>query len=295
MRFDRYVCSSSLPKSPKRDDSCHFSLRPYFVRFGFFLSRRRQHRWRFPSLVVGFLSILVPFFGACETKLEEAQLFCDPEDPKRCPPGWVCQARGVGGEHRCYSTVGGYCGNGVRDLETGEQCDATDFGGSSCEDFGLQQGAMICRSDCTVYCTVCGNGILEVNADGQGEVCDLGEQNSNEPNASCRLNCTPRRCGDGIVDFSSGEDCEEDDLGPVEPSCQDFGFHYGEVRCNSNCRYDTSGCSETCGDGVINGMEQCDGADLNGTTCSSLNYYGGELACSSLCTFDTSGDRKSVV
>ena len=162
-------------------------------------------------------------------------------------------------------------------------------GESSCEDFGLQPGAMICRSDCTVYCTVCGNGILEVTADEQGEVCDLGEQNSYEPNASCRPDCTPRRCGDGIVDFSSGEDCEGDDLGPVEPSCQDFGFHYGELRCNSNCRYDISGCSETCGDGVINGIEQCDGAELNGTTCKSLNYYGGELSCSSLCTFDTSG------
>ena len=42
---------------------------------------------------------------------------------------------------------------------------------------------------------LCGNGTLD-----DGEQCDLGEQNSNEPNAECRTDCTLRRCGDGVVD-----------------------------------------------------------------------------------------------
>jgi hypothetical protein len=42
-----------------------------------------------------------------------------------------------------------------------------------------------------------------------------------------------------------------------------------------------------CGNGVIEGTEQCDGADMNGATCDSLGMGMGTLACSS-CTYDTS-------
>ena len=45
-----------------------------------------------------------------------------------------------------------------------------------------------------------------------------------------------------------------------------------------------------CGDGVINGPEDCDGDDLGGATCSSLGYHeGGELGCTPGCEFDVSG------
>jgi hypothetical protein len=43
-----------------------------------------------------------------------------------------------------------------------------------------------------------------------------------------------------------------------------------------------------CGNGNIDGSEQCDGANLNGSTCQSLGYGGGTLACSGTCTYDTS-------
>lgn len=50
----------------------------------------------------------------------------------------------------------------------------------------------------------CGNGQLD-----SGEECDDGEaRNSNEPDAACRTDCTRRTCGDGVVDTSSGEECE---------------------------------------------------------------------------------------
>jgi hypothetical protein len=43
-----------------------------------------------------------------------------------------------------------------------------------------------------------------------------------------------------------------------------------------------------CGDGVINGNEQCDGANLNGFTCEALGNAGGTLLCDPVtCTFDT--------
>jgi hypothetical protein len=40
----------------------------------------------------------------------------------------------------------------------------------------------------------------------------------------------------------------------------------------------------TCGNGVIDAGEQCDGTSFGGTTCSSLGFAGGTLACSSSCT-----------
>ena len=49
----------------------------------------------------------------------------------------------------------------------------------------------------------CGNG--EVDA---GEECDEGLQNSNAPNAACRINCSLASCGDGILDFTQ-ELCDD--------------------------------------------------------------------------------------
>ncbi len=43
-----------------------------------------------------------------------------------------------------------------------------------------------------------------------------------------------------------------------------------------------------CGNGAIDGTEQCDGANLNGFTCEALGNAGGTLQCDPVtCTFDT--------
>lgn len=45
----------------------------------------------------------------------------------------------------------------------------------------------------------------------------------------------------------------------------------------------------TCGNGVVEGDEVCDGDDLGGEACEELGMFdGGELACAEDCTFDTS-------
>ncbi|MCA9669594.1 MAG: SUMF1/EgtB/PvdO family nonheme iron enzyme [Myxococcales bacterium] len=44
-----------------------------------------------------------------------------------------------------------------------------------------------------------------------------------------------------------------------------------------------------CGDRIVNGSEQCDGAALDGATCASQGFDGGELSCDGDCRFDTSG------
>ena len=52
----------------------------------------------------------------------------------------------------------------------------------------------------------------------------------------------------------------------------------------------TNSTGGSCGDGVVDADEQCDGGDLNGLTCQSLGYDGGTLACDGItCTYDTSG------
>lgn len=42
-----------------------------------------------------------------------------------------------------------------------------------------------------------------------------------------------------------------------------------------------------CGNGVREGTEQCDGADLGGMSCSSMMGKTGMLSCSTTCTFNT--------
>ena len=46
--------------------------------------------------------------------------------------------------------------------------------------------------------------------------------------------------------------------------------------------------NSTCGDGAINGSDQCDGKLLNNASCMSLGFTSGTLKCSDTCTYDTS-------
>lgn len=43
-----------------------------------------------------------------------------------------------------------------------------------------------------------------------------------------------------------------------------------------------------CGNGIVEGAEQCDGANLNGQSCVSQGFSGGTLSCTGSCTFNTS-------
>jgi 6-phosphogluconolactonase (cycloisomerase 2 family) len=56
----------------------------------------------------------------------------------------------------------------------------------------------------------------------------------------------------------------------------------------------TNGSSESsstgvdlCGNGAVDGSEQCDGADLNGADCTDVGFDAGTLGCNSACLFDT--------
>jgi len=68
--------------------------------------------------------------------------------------------------------------------------------------------------------------------------------------------------------------------------CTLLGFDRGTALCAGDCSgWDTVTCS-SCGDGVRNPGEDCDGADHGGQDCISLGYDGGILGCNADCTFD---------
>ncbi len=93
--------------------------------------------------------------------------------------------------------------------------------------------------------------------------------------------------GDSDGDLSCDDDgaLSEDECAALESnpsSCQAFGYGQGTARCDDACRVDRTGCS-TCGDGVVEGEEVCDGDDLGGATCASEGLDDGELRCSADC------------
>ena len=54
------------------------------------------------------------------------------------------------------------------------------------------------------------------------------------------------------------------------------------------CAKNSTGAA-ACGDGIKNGVEICEGADLGAAACTDLGFYGGTLACNAECEFNTSG------
>src|SRR5439155_339716 len=95
---------------------------------------------------------------------------------------------------------------------------------------------------------------------------DLGAANSNAANATCRTNCQPQRCGDGITDNTKGEVCDD-------------GNNASGDGCSSDC---TS--TETCGNGIVDTAkgEQCDAGAGNATT--------PDAACRPTCLLPPPGD-----
>lgn len=213
----------------------------------------------------------------------------------------------AGGTLRCTDNcrydksncVASLCGNLI--LNEGEDCDGGNLGNATCASRGYYGGVLACYSNCTFNesgCTNCGNGVLD-----SGEQCDGSEFGGKtcqtlgydggtlSCNANCTINenlCYQTHCNDGVLD--PGEECDGSNLNGA--SCQTLGFAGGTLACNANCTYNTSNCSNDvnlCGNGAIDGGEQCDGTNLNGASCISQGFtWGGTLACNSSCQFNTS-------
>jgi cysteine-rich repeat protein len=88
----------------------------------------------------------------------------------------------------------------------GGSCATAVVDGTTCQTFGFATGELACTVGCLLDLTgcngLCGDGFVDV-----GEECDDGAANAQAPDATCRLDCTPGRCGDLVVD--SDEACDD--------------------------------------------------------------------------------------
>lgn len=144
---------------------------------------------------------------------------------------------------------------------------------------------------------------VSINVSGSGNVfCNFNVNtgsvsSSNSSSISWyKYNVTRKFCGDGYIDFDSGEQCEYNDLGAMT-SCSSLGFSGGTISCNmTDCEsWDTTHCTggagAYCGDDTVNNAwEQCDGTALGQyRNCSQIgSYTGGTLGCTVNCTYDIS-------
>ena len=211
-----------------------------------------------------------------------------------------------------------YCGNGI--VDSGESCDLTKFAGNktACAqwDASYVSGNVSCNTDCSINydnCVtgepVCGDGTLDGDEDCDGT---KFKNNRNSCNTlypdlysggqvtctdACTYNtstCTPW-CGNGTVNSAKNEVCDGTNLnGKTCASIVGTGST-GTLRCADNClSFDTSGCTvpPTCGNGVIEGDEECDSSKFpgNNTACESYDdrYVRGTVTCNSNCTINYS-------
>jgi len=235
--------------------------------------------------------------GVCETDWSETCPLC-PEDCCPCGDG-VCDT-GLGETcDLCHADCCPDCGDGV--LGAGEECDdGNTADGDGCSAACIDEDGQ----------AVCGNGLWESGeecddgntADGDG--CDatclwefvcgdaICESANGETCQVCPADCCPD-CGNNAID--PGEACDTAQLGGV--SCVDLCYTGGTLTCTAWCTLDTSACTgagPSCGDGLAECGEECDGSDFGGQACGDFGFADGALACTAACTVDTSGCGASL-
>lgn len=228
--------------------------------------------------------------------------------------------------------AGSSCGNGK--LDDGETCDGKLFknNSSSCNKYApsiYASGSLSCNNcqvDTSACVPFCGNGVVNTTVGGVSidEKCDgtnfpRGQDTCEKvvgPGSTGTLSCSddckqiiksqctaPAICGDGVLNQAS-EQCDGNAIAGGSADCSAFSTEYEagtNVKCLSNCTVDTSVCKKKetarCGDGIVNGDEDCDKdafyADV--TTCADYapkSYSGGNLKCTNSCKYDFSDCQK---
>jgi cysteine-rich repeat protein len=114
---------------------------------------------------------------------------------------------------------------------------------------GCDQGGETASCDADCTDVECGDGELNATA---GEGCDDGAANSDSEPDACRANCQPARCGDGIQD--TGEECDDHNTADGDGCTASCALEAGWT-----CAGVPSECSAAeCGDGIRAGAEACD-------------------------------------
>ncbi len=118
---------------------------------------------------------------------------------------------------------------------------------------------------------ICGNGELEA-----GEACDEGTANADT--GTCTSTCTLPTCGDGFLQPSTGETCDDGNSDNTDDcidtcqsaSCGDAHVQEGVESCDDGNSNDNDDCnnacvSALCGDGVMQEGETCDDGNADTT------------------------------
>ena len=113
-------------------------------------------------------------------------------------------------------------------------------------------------------------------------------QTGNPSNKTCNSDCTLGSgacyngwCGDGTTQ-STYEACDSG-----SSNNDSWASSSSTKHCNANC----TGWAPYCGDGAVNGSEQCDGGS---TDCSNVGDYNqGTATCTGSCTWNTTNCSKS--
>ena len=133
----------------------------------------------------------------------------------------------------------------------------------------------------------CGNGMVD-----DGEDCDDGGES-----ATCDADCTSVECGDGVVNETAMECCDDNEVVPCnawqfDNNCQcafcGNGIQEEDEQCDDGNRDNDDDCTTdcmhaSCGDGYVQGTEECDEGAQNGeggclNDCTIGSVYVGEVS-----------------
>jgi hypothetical protein len=194
------------------------------------------------------------------------------------------------------------CGNGK--LDAGEECDGTDLGQKTCVSLGYTGGELKCGAACALDKSGCQG---TSNLKQFGEKCGGGSGNCASGLICVLFNESGSKEGYCTAECSSTKPC------PTTPKGAECAFELQSTKksvcgfiCSAQnptcppglaCTLSTSGgfyyCTTdppaVCGNGKIDGFEECDGAQLNNMTCQGFGYTGGQLKCDASCKIDKSG------
>lgn len=187
------------------------------------------------------------------------------------------------------------CGNGV--LEAGEACDGSHMGDRTCETELVLDGPVSCLANCRLdlrLCAKCGNSAVEGAEECDGNDFALIKNCQDAGFAQGELGCTDEctvdtsdcfgGCGDNVA--QGMEECDGEDL--RDATCESVtGRPFGHLSCTAACTLNTSMCS-LCGNGLLEGDEECDSAAFGGLDCGDFGLGPGSLRCTNQCTIDTS-------